>query len=102
MGILDEIKSGPRDGKVPDQTQTPVTGDPEKGSDVQNPAEENVDDESLSGDVQAGVKAVQAAITVWSKYHLWGAYAMCVPIRRNSIVSSSTDRATASGGYTSS
>jgi len=50
--------------------------DAEKGPDAQGPAEPPIDDESLSGEAQAGVKAVQAAITVWSKYHLWGAYAI--------------------------
>jgi len=102
MAWLDKTTSGPKEGKVPAQSQTPAMRDAEKGPDAQGPAEPPIDDESLSGEAQAGVKAVQAAITVWSKYHLWGAYAMYVPRTPPSKEPLVPDRVPASGGSTSS
>lgn len=50
--------------------------DAEKGMDSQTPSERGIDGEDLSFNAQAGVKAIQAAATVWTKYHLLGAYVM--------------------------
>ncbi|EUC26728.1 hypothetical protein COCCADRAFT_10477 [Bipolaris zeicola 26-R-13] len=44
--------------------------DPEKG----RPASSPKDEETISVNAQTGVKAVQAATTVWTKWHLIGAY----------------------------
>ena len=52
--------------------------DAEKGADLGHAHEKNSDAESLSSNAQAGVKAVEAAASVWSKHSLWGAYAMYV------------------------
>jgi hypothetical protein len=35
-------------------------------------------EEELEKDAQAGVRAVEAATSVWTKAHLWTAYGMCV------------------------
>ena len=50
--------------------------DSEKGVDFKTPSVKDQDHESLSSNAQAGVKAVEAATTVWTKYHLIGAYVM--------------------------
>lgn len=47
--------------------------DPEKGQPASSQAK---DEETISVDAQIGVKAVQAATTVWTKWHLIGAYVM--------------------------
>ena len=54
------------------------TSDAEKGAQTDGPHDTVSDEESLSSNVQAGVKAVQAAASVWTKYHLIGAYVMSV------------------------
>jgi hypothetical protein len=54
------------------------TSDAEKGVHTHNPHERATDEESLSSNAQAGVKAVEAAASVWTKYHLIGAYVMLV------------------------
>lgn len=48
--------------------------DPEKG----RPASSPKDEETISVNAQTGVKAVQAATIVWTKWHLIGAYVMWV------------------------
>jgi hypothetical protein len=54
------------------------TSDAEKGVHTDNHHERATDEESLSSNAQAGVKAVEAAASVWTKYHLIGAYVMLV------------------------
>ncbi|KAI4694680.1 hypothetical protein J4E81_006279 [Alternaria sp. BMP 2799] len=48
--------------------------DTEKGVHTDASHDKATDQESLSSNAQAGVKAVEAAATVWTKYHLIGAY----------------------------
>jgi len=54
--------------------------DPEKGVHTDASHDKATDQESLSSNAQAGVKAVEAAATVWTKYHLIGAYIMSVSL----------------------
>ena len=62
-------------------------------------SEKSDDEEQLSSDAQAGVRAVEAAATVWTKWHLIGAYVMyvCPSI----ITPSCTDECIVSGGFIS-
>lgn len=50
------------------------TSDAEKGVQMDNHCNRATDEESLSSNAQAGVKAVEAAALVWTKYNLIGAY----------------------------
>ncbi|KAH7119730.1 major facilitator superfamily domain-containing protein [Dendryphion nanum] len=75
MGFLSRGKV--EDSVTPvDPERTSGSTDPEKGArDVTTPTKGD-DDEVLSVDAQAGVKAVQAATTVWSKWQLIAAYVL--------------------------
>ncbi|KAI8936726.1 hypothetical protein NX059_007114 [Plenodomus lindquistii] len=76
MGVLNFSKGAPKTETSPHETTDQITIDPEKGSGSHSPVDTDSDKEIISGDAQAGVKAVQAAASVWTKYHLWGAYAI--------------------------
>ncbi|CAO2653230.1 Nn.00g026410.m01.CDS01 [Neocucurbitaria sp. VM-36] len=71
MGFLNLSKNKTNEEVTPVE---PVAIDSEKGADSNVPAEKDHDAESLSSNAQAGVKAVEAALSVWTKYHLIGAY----------------------------
>ena len=76
MGVFNLSKNKTNEEVAQVEPQTSTSVDAEKGVDSSTPSEKGHDDESLSSNAQAGVKAVEAAASVWSKYSLWGAYAM--------------------------
>ena len=76
MGIFNLSKNKTNEEVTPIEPHTSSTVDAEKGVDSNTPSEKGHDEESLSSNAQAGVKAVEAATSVWSKYSLWSAYAM--------------------------
>jgi hypothetical protein len=75
MGLSSLPKYTANEKVTPIESQTPAAVDSEKGIDSRAPSEPD-DHGSLSSNAQAGVKAVEAAATVWTKYHLIGAYVM--------------------------
>ena len=62
-----DVESSGADKGFNEKTTTAV---PPEGSDRVS------SDEELDKDAQAGVRAVEAATSVWSKTHLWSAYGM--------------------------
>lgn len=76
MGFFNLSKSKTNEEITPVGSETPAAIDSEKGIRSQTASEKSRDDESLSSNAQAGVKAVEAATSVWTKYHLIGAYLM--------------------------
>jgi hypothetical protein len=76
MGFFNLSKSKTNEEITPAGPETPVAVDSEKGIWPQTASEKGHDDESVSSNAQAGVKAVEAATSVWTKYHLIGAYLM--------------------------
>lgn len=76
MGFLNLSKSKAADEVSPVEAQPQVTFNLEKGVNSNTTSEKADDEESLSSSAQAGVKAVEAAAIVWTKYHLIGAYVM--------------------------
>lgn len=50
-----------------------IAGDPEKADTLSEKAPDGV---QFTSNAQAGVKRIEAATTVWTKWHLVGAYAM--------------------------
>jgi hypothetical protein len=76
MGFFRLSKTKTNEPMEPAEPQFSATIDPEKGINSNKPSEKDSDHEDLSGNAQAGVKAVEAAATVWTKYHLIGAYVM--------------------------
>lgn len=76
MGVFNLSKNKTNEEVTPVEPQTSATVDAEKGVDSNTPSEKGHDEESLSSNAQAGVKAVEAAASVWSRSSLWGAYAM--------------------------
>jgi hypothetical protein len=76
MGFLELSKSKTKEGITPNGPETPTAVDSEKVIGSQTASEKDHDDGSLSSNAQAGVKAVEAATSVWTKYHLIGAYLM--------------------------
>lgn len=66
MGPLSFFKSKANDEITPIEAQNQRGVDEKKDCDL----------ESFSSNAQSGVKAVEAATTVWTKYHLIGAYVM--------------------------
>ncbi|KAJ4361954.1 hypothetical protein N0V83_010895 [Neocucurbitaria cava] len=73
MGSLNNLPKNKTNEEIT-PAQHAVDLDPEKGPNTNVPAEKDHDAASLSSNAQAGVKAVEAATTVWTKYHLIGAY----------------------------
>lgn len=83
MHFFDRSKDRATDSVEPVESSR-QTSDAEKGAQTNGPHDAVSDEESLSSNAQAGVKAVQAAASVWTKYHLIGAYVMFVtPFRSN-------------------
>jgi hypothetical protein len=76
MGLFNISKDKTNAEVAPVEPAIQTNIDPEKGVESNPPSEKDRDDESLSSNAQAGVKAVEAATTVWTKYHLIGAYVM--------------------------
>jgi hypothetical protein len=101
MGIFSLSKSNVKEEVKPVDAPSHNTVDPEKGTTPKQPSEQDCDHESLSSNAQAGVKAVQAAATVWTKSHLIGAYVMYVnqTVQENT---ENTDELKVFGGSTSS
>ncbi|RYN99161.1 Siderophore iron transporter [Alternaria tenuissima] len=73
MHFFDRSKDRATDSVEPVESSR-QTSDAEKGAQTNGPHDAVSDEESLSSNAQAGVKAVQAAASVWTKYHLTGAY----------------------------
>ncbi|RYN27885.1 Siderophore iron transporter [Alternaria arborescens] len=73
MHFFDPSKDRATDSVEPVESSR-QTSDAEKGAQTNGPHDAVSDEESLSSNAQAGVKAVQAAASVWTKYHLIGAY----------------------------
>ncbi|CAN9437485.1 Siderophore iron transporter [Alternaria tenuissima] len=73
MHFFDRFKDRATDSVEPVESSR-QTSDAEKGAQTNGPHDAVSDEESLSSNAQAGVKAVQAAASVWTKYHLIGAY----------------------------
>jgi hypothetical protein len=76
MGFFNLSKSKSNEEITSVGPETPAAVDSEMAIGSQTASEKGHDDESLSSNAQAGVKAVEAATTVWTKYHLIGAYLM--------------------------
>jgi hypothetical protein len=76
MGLFNLSKNKADEEVAPVEPVMHATIDPKKGVESNTPSEKDHEDESLSSNAQAGVKAVEAATTVWTKYHLIGAYVM--------------------------
>jgi hypothetical protein len=76
MGFFNLSKSKTNEEITPTEPETSAAIDSEKGIGSQTISEKGHEDESLSSNTQAGVKAVEAATSVWTKYHLIGAYLM--------------------------
>ena len=66
-------KSTTEDASPPVEAISHVAGDTEKGT---LPSAQSHDEDTFTATAQAGVKAVEAATTVWKKWHLVAAYAM--------------------------
>jgi len=78
MGLFTDVtlaKSKTKEEVTPVEPFTNTTVDPEKNSASAAPSEKD-SDVAFTANAQAGVRRVEAATTVWSKWHLWGAYAM--------------------------
>ncbi|RYN62818.1 Siderophore iron transporter [Alternaria tenuissima] len=73
MHFFDRSKDRATDSVEPVESSR-QTSDAEKGAQTNGLHDAVRDEESLSSNAQAGVKAVQAAASVWTKYHLVGAY----------------------------
>jgi hypothetical protein len=76
MRLFNVSKNTANEKVTPAEPQMSAAVDSEKGIDSRTPSEPDLDHGSLSSNAQAGVKAVEAAATVWTKYHLIGAYVM--------------------------
>lgn len=84
MGVLDRFRNR-TDENMNALAQEKIKNDPEKAIDPNDRvkavglAEKSNDNAIGESNVQAGVKAVQAATSVWTKWHLIGAYIMYFP-----------------------
>lgn len=79
MGFLTDLtlsKSKTKDEVTTVEPVSNVVVDAEKGVDSISPSEKASDDATFTANTQAGVKRVEAATTVWTKWHLVGAYVM--------------------------
>ena len=79
MGFLTALtlaKSKTKEEVTPVEPVTNVAVDAEKRAESAIPSEKAKDDATFTANAQAGVKRVEAATTVWTKWHLVGAYAM--------------------------
>lgn len=78
MGLFNSSKTKTNEEVTPVEPQVSASVDAEKCVDSSASSEKGRDGESLSSNAQAGVKAVEAATTVWTRYHLIAAYLMSV------------------------
>lgn len=79
MGFFTDLtlaKSKNKEEITPVEPVTNVAVDAEKAAESATPSEKANDDVAFTANAQAGVKRVEAATTVWTKWHLIGAYAM--------------------------
>lgn len=79
MGFFKDLtltKSKTKEEVTPVEPVTDLPVDAEKNVSSAVPSEKVNDDVVFSANAQAGVKRVEAATTVWTKWHLIGAYAM--------------------------
>ncbi|RAR01789.1 MFS general substrate transporter [Stemphylium lycopersici] len=71
------LSKGTTEGaSLPVEPVSLVAGDAEKGAACTPPSAQSHDDDAFTATAQAGVKAVEAATTVWKKWHLVAAYAI--------------------------
>ena len=79
MGFFTDLtlaKSKTKEEVTPIEPVTGVAVDAEKAAESATPSEKANDDVQFTANAQAGVKRIEAATTVWTKWHLIGAYAM--------------------------
>lgn len=79
MGLFTDLtlaKSKTKEGVTPVEPVTNLPVDAEKNATSAAPSEKTNEDVTFSANAQAGVKRVEAATSVWTKWHLIGAYAM--------------------------
>lgn len=79
MGFFTDLtlaKSKTKDEVAPVEPVTNLPLDAEKNALSSTPSDEAKGDAVFSANAQAGVKRVEAATSVWTKWHLVGAYAM--------------------------
>lgn len=94
MAILNLHKNNTKTEVEPTHSPTQTSlHDAEKGMNGNS-----LEDHQFSNNAQAGVKAVEAATTVWTKWHLVGAYVMLVHHIKHR---ESTNLHKVSGGFTS-
>ncbi|XPS72133.1 hypothetical protein M3J09_004303 [Ascochyta lentis] len=77
MAFLTDLtlsKSKTKEEVTPVEPVSNVAVDAEKGAESATPSEKANDDVTFTANAQAGVKRVEAATTVWTKWHLVGAY----------------------------
>ena len=79
MGLFTDLMLAETKTKEEVTPIEPVTGvsiDPEKAADSAAPSEKDNSDAHFTANAQAGVKRIEAATAVWSKWHLVGTYVM--------------------------
>ena len=79
MGFFTDLtlaKSKTKEEVTPVEPVTNVPIDTEKNAASATPSEKANEDATFTANAQAGVKRVEAATTVWTKWHLVGAYVM--------------------------
>lgn len=79
MGFLTDLtlsKSKTKEEISPVKAVSNDAADVEKGPKSATSPGEGTDDATFTARAQAGVKRVEAATTVWTKWHLVGAYLM--------------------------
>lgn len=79
MGLFTDLtlaKSKTKEEITPVEPFSNVTADMEKNAGSAAPSEKANENVTFTANAQAGVKRVEAATTVWTKWHLIGAYAM--------------------------
>ncbi|KAH6618753.1 major facilitator superfamily domain-containing protein [Boeremia exigua] len=79
MGLFTDLtlaKSKTKEEVTPVEPFSNVTIDAEKDAGSATPSEKAKEEGPFTANAQAGVKRVEAATTVWTKWHLIGAYAI--------------------------
>lgn len=79
MGFFTDLtlaKSKTKEEVTPVEPVTDIAVDAEKAAESATRSEKADDDVQFTANAQAGVKRIEAATTVWTKWHLVGAYAM--------------------------
>ena len=72
----DQAAEGTAEPEISRKQVDSHTIDPEKGAGSQDGDPKNDSSDDLSLDAQAGVRAIQATTSVWSKWHLIAAYGL--------------------------